>query len=152
MEQDELLPRQLAPRPTDSIGHKTPLAGTINERYSDGWMPMAPNTKVAILVLAFALMSSCGVDRSTGSEGSLPGQCIDGVDNDGDGTIDCLDPDCSGAPDCSAADDDATDDDDSSADDDDASSVDDDDDSADDDDSSTGDDDASSDDDDAIYT
>lgn len=33
-------------------------------------------------------------------EGSEPGQCIDGADNDADGYFDCDDNDCWGAPDC----------------------------------------------------
>jgi hypothetical protein len=33
-------------------------------------------------------------------EGDLPGECTDGADNDRDGTFDCDDPDCAGAPIC----------------------------------------------------
>lgn len=34
------------------------------------------------------------------SEGSTPGDCSDGLDNDGDGLFDCEDPDCDSIPDC----------------------------------------------------
>jgi hypothetical protein len=44
------------------------------------------------------------------TEGSLPGECGDAADNDGDGLFDCTDPDCYNAPDC--ADDDSSDDED----------------------------------------
>ena len=56
------------------------------------------------------------------SEGSSPGECSDGADNDSDGDFDCNDSDCVGSPDCSetntlggctdGADNDGTDDDD----------------------------------------
>ncbi len=34
------------------------------------------------------------VDCSTNSQPTTPEDCFDGIDNDGDGDIDCLDPDC----------------------------------------------------------
>lgn len=33
-------------------------------------------------------------------EGDAPGECKDAADNDRDGMFDCLDPDCTGSPDC----------------------------------------------------
>ncbi|MEC7948797.1 MAG: hypothetical protein VX265_14615 [Myxococcota bacterium] len=38
-----------------------------------------------------------GVDRQEGTE---PGDCRDGADNDADGLFDCDDPGCAGSPDC----------------------------------------------------
>ena len=43
-----------------------------------------------------ALLVGCGKDI----EGDEPGECEDGADNDVDGTYDCLDLDCAGAPAC----------------------------------------------------
>ncbi len=37
------------------------------------------------------------------AEGSAPGACADGADNDQDGDFDCNDANCAGAPDCSEA-------------------------------------------------
>lgn len=53
---------------------------------------------VAFASLALAL--ACG---STPREGDDPGECADGADNDRDGTFDCKDADCSGAPACEVA-------------------------------------------------
>ena len=51
---------------------------------------------------------SCG----NGSfEGQRPNDCIDGNDNDMDGTIDCEDEGCAGSPQCEPGDDDDDDDD-----------------------------------------
>lgn len=105
------------------------------------------------LVLIFALalgLGSCDPDESVdtpANEGSQPGDCADGDDNDTDGLSDCDDDGCADSADCAGDDDSAGDDDDSAGDDDDGAgdddSVGDDDDSAaaDDDDDSSGDDD-----------
>ena len=45
--------------------------------------------------------SDDGVGSATEREGTSPGECSDGADNDGD--FDCNDSDCAGAPDCSEA-------------------------------------------------
>jgi hypothetical protein len=45
-------------------------------------------------------------------EGDEPGECSDGIDNDGDGLRDCADSGCATAPECGGDDDDAVDDDD----------------------------------------
>ena len=74
-------------------------------------------------------------------EGDEAGECDDGADNDRDGSFDCDDSGCTGAPLCQGDDDDATDDDDAANDDDDAAN--------DDDDAANDDDDAADDDDDA---
>src|SRR5438477_6471677 len=49
----------------------------------------------------------CTTDGCTGSvcghtdvPGCGPEQCSDGIDNDGDGLVDCADPDCANAPEC----------------------------------------------------
>jgi len=160
MKEDPLLPRHQPHCLIEQFGHKSPLAGTINDRYSDSPMPMAPKTNVVIAIAVCALWTGCGVDRTSGSEGSQPGQCMDSLDNDGDGAVDCLDPDCAGAPDCAedtndTDDDDGGDDDtadDDSGDDDDGADDDDDDDGADSDDGDDdtfGDDDGADDDDDS---
>ena len=39
---------------------------------------------------------------SRGAEGTVPADCTDGADNDGDGLFDCDDPGCAGAPACAA--------------------------------------------------
>ena len=54
---------------------------------------------VVVPTIAFALLIA-GCEANTGTEGSLPGQCSDGADNDSDGDYDCNDSDCAGAPDC----------------------------------------------------
>ena len=66
----------------------------------------------ALLVLLL-LGAAC---QSAPPEGSAPGQCMDGDDNDSDGWTDCVDPDCWYSSECAGGDDD---DDDSAADDDD---------------------------------
>ncbi|MBQ94740.1 MAG: hypothetical protein CL510_02755 [Actinobacteria bacterium] len=101
---------------------------------------------VVVLVLG---LGSCRSDDNgdTGSEeGSAPGDCTDGADNDLDGLFDCEDGGCSDTADCAGDDDtSALDDDDAPAGDDDSAGDDDDtlddDDVADDDDSSADDDD-----------
>lgn len=56
--------------------------------------------------LAFISLSwvACGDDDATPTEGSQPGQCSDGADNDMDGDFDCRDSDCFGAPACEGTD------------------------------------------------
>ncbi len=89
-----------------------------------------------LLLLFFAtlalLLPAC---EGGGAEGSIDGECSDGIDNDGDSIIDCEDPDCYSSADCGATDDDdaATDDDDAGDDDDDDDEDEDDDDDDDDD-------------------
>lgn len=57
----------------------------------------SPVRAVACVVgLAGLALPGCGPDR----EGLEPGECSNGVDEDGDGRLDCADPDCAGAPDC----------------------------------------------------
>ncbi len=50
--------------------------------------------KPAILVLLLAL-TAC-----SDPEGSYAGECLDNIDNDKDGLVDCEDDDCSGSSDC----------------------------------------------------
>jgi hypothetical protein len=45
-----------------------------------------------LLILTACLVLACG--ESGGTEGATLTECIDGLDNDGDGAIDCLDADC----------------------------------------------------------
>jgi hypothetical protein len=53
--------------------------------------------KVLFIAWCVGLLSAgCG----GGNEASRPGQCGDGVDNDGDLQIDCVDVDCVGTPEC----------------------------------------------------
>ena len=63
-----------------------------------------------LLLLPFCLVAC--------TEGSEPGECDDGADNDQDSYYDCNDSDCYGAPVCQGDDDDAADDDDATDDDD----------------------------------
>lgn len=60
-----------------------------------------------LLALAGAAGCSGSDEESDASaipaEGTRPGECADGADNDQDGDFDCNDADCSGAPDCSEA-------------------------------------------------
>ena len=59
----------------------------------------------ALLVpVALLLVVGCPVDIT---EGNVPGDCIDGVDNDGDGLLDCADPSCAEVSDCIDGDDSA---------------------------------------------
>lgn len=51
-----------------------------------------------LLLFAFLGAISCAGDER--SEGTVPGDCIDGADNDGDGDFDCRDLGCAGAPAC----------------------------------------------------
>ena len=52
-------------------------------------------------------LNPCTTDTCTGGAcghtdvaGCGPEQCNDGIDNDGDGLVDCADPDCANAPEC----------------------------------------------------
>ncbi len=63
-------------------------------------------------LLLVATLISCPTEEPRPDEGTLPGECSDGADNDDDDLFDCADPDCAGAPVCAGDDDDATDDDD----------------------------------------
>jgi hypothetical protein len=64
--------------------------------------------------MALLLLGSCGSD----AEGNAAGECEDGIDNDSNGAIDCLDPRCWAAPNCAEpGDDDDTGDDDTGDDD-----------------------------------
>ena len=66
-----------------------------------------PSVFVSILLLI--IVSGCPAPN----EGTQPGDCIDEVDNDGDGLFDCADAGCAGSPMCAGGDDDddTTDDD-----------------------------------------
>ncbi len=46
-------------------------------------------------LLLLLLLIACGHP-----EGSLDGECMDNIDNDEDGAVDCEDEDCSGSSDC----------------------------------------------------
>ena len=50
-----------------------------------------PTLRLLFLLPLFPVLA-CG--ESGGSEGATLSECIDGLDNDGDGAIDCLDADC----------------------------------------------------------
>ena len=52
-----------------------------------------------IYICTFATLFACGEK----SEGTSPGDCTDGADNDGDGDFDCNDDGCIGSPDCDNA-------------------------------------------------
>ncbi|MBJ96191.1 MAG: hypothetical protein CMP23_17145, partial [Rickettsiales bacterium] len=83
--------------------------------------------RAGLVLLLAVLAESCAV---LPAEGTRPGDCSDGADNDADGAYDCSDAGCSAAPICQQDDDDsslADDDDSSPADDDDSSLADDDD-------------------------
>ncbi len=56
------------------------------------------------LLFAFVPFLSGCIFGGAEFEGSKPGECDDGADNDQDGAFDCDDGDCSGSPDCEAAD------------------------------------------------
>lgn len=49
------------------------------------------------LLAGLAGTLGCGGGKG---EGTQPGECRDGIDNDDNGTIDCADPGCAGSPDC----------------------------------------------------
>ena len=68
-----------------------------------------------LLSFVAATCLSCGdvtVNEAAEVEGDEPGECDDGVDNDQDGAVDCLDEGCEIATVCLGDDDDAIDDDD----------------------------------------
>ena len=65
----------------------------------------------AVLLSLFVGLLAC----PSSEEGLGPQDCVDGIDNDGDGTVDCADEGCIGGLDCGPDDDDATSDDDDSA-------------------------------------
>ena len=67
----------------------------------------------ALVVMAALALAGC---KGSATEGSNPGECSDGADNDSDGLYDCDDPDCAGAPACDQADADTDADSDSDAD------------------------------------
>lgn len=52
-----------------------------------------------LLLMFVIIVGAPGCDQR--SEGTQPGDCTDGADNDGDGSFDCSDPGCVGAPACS---------------------------------------------------
>ena len=58
-------------------------------------IPRKRSVQLAILVLAGA--TGCA---SKAGEGTQPGECVDGIDNDENGLLDCADPGCAGSPDC----------------------------------------------------
>ena len=66
----------------------------------------AEMTKTIFLGLALATLSGCGGcdDEALAPapiiEGTQPGDCNDGADNDGDGLFDCDDTSCQGSPIC----------------------------------------------------
>ncbi len=96
------------------------------QRDRGGWRVWLLAAVGAPLALSGCPGGGDDADGAAGIEGDDPGECDDGLDNDGDGAIDCDDPDCWGSPDC-AADDDAADDDaadDDAADDDDDTAAD----------------------------
>ena len=60
-----------------------------------------------LLVVSFGPLLGCAspYDKADAdTEGTLPGQCGDGADNDANGLFDCDDPGCQGAPVCDEAD------------------------------------------------
>lgn len=69
---------------------------------------MLPMTKprVPIVIIASLAQYGCGGEDTAADgqdgmlEGTNPGECSDGADNDSDGSYDCDDSDCRGAPDC----------------------------------------------------
>jgi len=71
------------------------------------WLILSP-----LLLGLFGIVTACEPSLQTPAEGDEPGQCSDGEDNDGDGTVDCQDADCAGDLDCAGDDDDDTGDDD----------------------------------------
>ncbi len=70
------------------IGRKIPTTMSIKP----------PHIVALCLLLCLALSDqACGPPVV---EGQYPGDCTDGVDNDGDGLLDCEDETCSGSPIC----------------------------------------------------
>jgi hypothetical protein len=55
--------------------------------------------------LLLLMLTACGGS----SEGTNPGECTDGADNDGNGLFDCADPGCYMSPDCEDSDDTSSD-------------------------------------------
>ena len=51
-----------------------------------------------------ALFAGLAVGCGRWHEGMRVGECIDGIDNDGNDTVDCADPGCHASPDCTEAD------------------------------------------------
>lgn len=56
--------------------------------------------RLFVAFAALAVLSGCAEPRT---EGTQPGDCSDGADNDADGQFDCMDSDCAGSPPCSQA-------------------------------------------------
>jgi hypothetical protein len=54
---------------------------------------------LTVLTLIFAAASGLAC-LGLGKENADDGECSDGVDNDEDGPVDCVDPDCEGAEEC----------------------------------------------------
>ena len=54
-------------------------------------------TRIAVLV---ALVAGCQVFASFDQQGEHGAQCADGLDNDGNGLVDCADPGCAGEAAC----------------------------------------------------
>ena len=67
---------------------------------------MSKRTLLAVL-LPTVLLGIVGCPSPDITEGTVDGDCIDGVDNDGDGTLDCDDPSCASSTDCGGDDDDS---------------------------------------------
>ncbi|MCA9532216.1 MAG: hypothetical protein KC593_01005 [Myxococcales bacterium] len=61
------------------------------------WFPAVPTW--TLLTLTLILFPGCGSDAAV-SEGNGAADCLDGVDNDRDGLIDCADPGCGAAANC----------------------------------------------------
>ena len=55
--------------------------------------------KLTVFAFLFSFSFACS-DQDERIEGTQPGDCTDGADNDADGKFDCKDDGCSGAPDC----------------------------------------------------
>ena len=53
--------------------------------------------RLASFAIGLSLLACTGLGAT---EGTNPGECDDGADNDSDGTFDCDDSDCADAPDC----------------------------------------------------
>ena len=57
----------------------------------------------SVLLFSFLGAVSCSNQEQIRIEGTNPGDCADGADNDADGKFDCKDEGCAGAPDCEQA-------------------------------------------------